>query len=210
LRGYQNEEGKMKRILLPLAVVMLLALAVPAFAEWELGLGFTPAQNQSSTDPNALQGIVNFHVGYAWNILYFSWDSFAMPDYWVYNATSYVDPTTGWYYPGSNVPGFLNMFDVGVRLVLRPIIFYAELGPNVLYLYGGQFYRDPNGGSGVGVNGRIGAGVKFGWWGINLSGTQVFASWNDMRGAFDQLFNHGNSSYLTDGSMISLNFALYF
>ena len=102
------------------------------------------------------------------------------------------------------------MFDVGIKLVLKPIIFYAEVGPNVLYLYGGQFYRDPLGGNGVGVNGRIGAGVKFGWWGINLSGTQVFASWNDMRGAFDQLFNHGNSSYLTDGSMISLNFALYF
>lgn len=27
----------MKKILLPLAAVMLLAMAVPAFAEWELG-----------------------------------------------------------------------------------------------------------------------------------------------------------------------------
>jgi hypothetical protein len=200
----------MKRILLPLAVIVLLAMTVPAFAEWELGLGFTPAQNQSSTDPNALQGIMNFHVGYAWSILYVSWDAFAMPDYWVYNATTFIDPNTGWYYPGADVPGFLNMFDVGVRIVLKPFIFYAEAGPNILYLYGGQFYKDPLGGSGVGVNGRIGVGLKFGWWGVNLSGTQVFASWHDFTGAFDQLFRYGNSRYLTDGSMIGLNFALYF
>jgi hypothetical protein len=133
-----------------------------------------------------------------------------MPDYWVYNATTFIDPNTGWYYPGANVPGFLNLFDVGLRFVLKPIIGYVEIGTNRLYLYGGQIDRDPLGGSGVGVNLRGGIGVKFGWWGINLSGTQVFASWNDMRGAFDQWFKYGNTRYLTDGSMLGLNFAFYF
>jgi hypothetical protein len=199
----------MKRILLPLAVIALLALSVPAFAEWELGLGFTPAQNQYATD-KPLEGVINFHVGYSWTILYLSWDAFAMPDYWVYQATSYVDPVSGWYYPGYYTPGFLNLMDVGVKFVIKPFIAYAEVGTNFLYLYGGKFYSDPNGGSGMGVNLRAGVGVKFGWWGINLSGTQVFASWNDMRGAFNQAFGHGDWSYIADGSMVGLNFALYF
>ncbi len=200
----------MKKILLPLAAVMLLAMAVPAFAEWELGLGFTPSQNSNSTDPGAVNGILNFHIGYAWSILYFSWDAFAMPDYWVYNATSYIDPVSGYYYPGADLPGFLNMFDIGLRFVIRPVLLYAELGTNLLYIYGGEIYKDPQGNSGVGVNGRIGAGVKFGWWGVNLSGTQVFATWTDFRAALDQTFYHGNTKELTDGSVISLNFAIYF
>ena len=200
----------MKKLLLPLAAVMLLALAVPAFADWELGMGITPAQNKQSTDPNAVDGILNFHVAYAMWILYFAWDAYAMPDYWVYNATTYTDPTSGYYYPGADVPGFLNTFDIGIRLYLRPIIFHAELGPNLLYLYGGQIYKTPDGSAGVGVNGRVAAGVRFGFWGVNLAFTQVFASFADMRGAFDQAFNHGNTAALTDGSVLSLNFALYF
>ena len=79
----------MKRILLPLAAVLLLAMAVPAFADWELGMGWTPSRDIVDST------IVNFHVAYAWSILYFSWDAYAMPDYWVYNATTYTDPWTG-------------------------------------------------------------------------------------------------------------------
>ena len=41
-----------------------------------------------------------------------------MPDYWVSNMTNSE------YY----APGFLNLFDVGVRLVLRPVLVYAEVG----------------------------------------------------------------------------------
>jgi len=200
----------MKKLLLPLAAILLLALAVPAFADWELGMGITPAQNKTSTDPNAVDGIINFHVGYALWILYFAWDAYAMPDYWVYNATSYTDPTNGYFYPGSDVPGFLNTFDVGVRLYLRPILVYGTIGTNLLYEYGGTIYKDPNGNPGVGVNARLGAGVRFGFWGVNISGTQVFATWNDMRGAFDQAFHHNNLGALTDGSVLSLNVALYF
>ena len=201
----------MKKLIVPLAVIALLALAVPAaFAEWELGVGFSPAQNQASTDPSAYDGILNFHVGYSWSILYFSWDAFAMPDYWVFNATTYIDPANGYYYPGFDVPGFLNLFDVGIKLVIKPIIGYAEIGTNLLYLYGGQIYKDPSGSLGVGINGRLGVGVKFGFWGVNISGTQVFASWTDLRAALDQAFHHGNTRELTDGSVLSLNFALYF
>ena len=37
----------MKKLLLPLAAILLLALAVPAFADWELGMGITPSQNST-------------------------------------------------------------------------------------------------------------------------------------------------------------------
>lgn len=200
----------MKKLLVPLAAILLLALAVPAFADWELGLGISPSQNSTSTDPGQVNSIINFHVAYAMSFLYFSWDAYAMPAYWVYNATTYIDPANGYIYPGADVPGFLNTFDVGVRFFLRPVIFYGELGTNLLYLYGGRIYKDPYGHPGVGVNARIGAGVRFGFWGVNLSGTQVFTTWSDMSGAFNQAFRTGNTSYLTDGSVLTLNFVLYF
>ncbi|HVP17571.1 MAG TPA: hypothetical protein VMU36_01145 [Spirochaetia bacterium] len=185
----------MKKILLPLAAILLLALAVPAFAErgeWELGLSWTPSRNSSNiADPNAVNSILGFHVGYAYSILYFSWDAFAMPDYWVWNATGYY------------APGFLNLFDVGVRFVLRPVLAYGTIGFNHLYIYDSTDYGN------VGVNARAGIGVKFGWWGVNFSGTQVFANWNDLSAAFSDA-SRGNWSTLTDGSSVSFNVAIYF
>ena len=66
------------------------------------------------------------------------------------------------------------MFDVGLKIVLRPFIAYAEVGTNSSISAAGHTYDH------VGVNARLGAGVKFGFWGINLSGTQVFASTRDL------------------------------
>ena len=146
---------------------------------------------------------MSFHVGYAWHILYFSWDAFAMPDYWVYNATTYTEPYTGTTTVGYYAPGFLNLFDVGLRFVLRPVLGYVEVGAKNLYVYGGEDVGN------IGVNARAGVGLKFGWWGINVSGTQVFSSWGDLSAAFSDAA-HGNWSTLTDGSMVSLNFAIYF
>jgi hypothetical protein len=187
----------MKKILLPLAAVLLLSMAVPAFAygprgEWELGLSWTPSKDANNvTDPNAVNSILGFHVGYAWSVLYFSWDAYAMPDYWVSNMTGYY------------APGFLNLFDVGLRFVIRPILAYAEVGGNNLFIYGSQDYGN------IGVNARVGVGLKFGWWGINVSGTQVFGNWDDLSAAFSDAAR-GDWSTLTDGSTASLNFAIYF
>jgi len=194
----------MKKLLLPLAAVMLLALAVPAFADWEFGIGFTPTQNHNSTSAGDVNGIINFHIAYAWSILYFAWDAYAMPDYWIYNATSYTDPTTGTFYPGADETGFLNTFDVGLRIILRPVVLYAEIGGNMLYLYDGSIYDN-----GVGVNARAGVGFRFGFWGLNLSGTQVFSSWDDLRFAVAQAIR-GSTADLTAGSELTLNFVLYF
>jgi hypothetical protein len=163
----------------------------------------TPGSVANPPDPSNVDPILNFHVGWSWTILYLSWDAYAMPDYWVYNNTTYVDPNSGYTVQGYYVPGFLNLFDAGLRIVLRPFIVYAEVGGNYLYLRGGQTY------SNVGVNARLGAGLKFGFWGINLSGTQVFASFADMNAAFHQAA-HGNWSDLTQGMVPTLNFTIYF
>ena len=198
----------MKKLLVPLAVIALLALAVPsAFAvpsEWELGVGWSPASDPQSAERGAVDSLINFHVGYSWNILYLSWDAYALPDYMVYNLTSYVDANNGYFYPGYFVPGFMNLFDVGLKFYLRPVLGYVEVGTNALYLYGGQMYN-----GGLGVNARLGIGFKFGWWGINLSGTDVFASWGDLGYAFGQMFN-GNFGPIGDGALLTINFAIYF
>jgi hypothetical protein len=195
----------MKKLLVPLAVIALLALAVPsAFAEWELGLGWSPSTNSDSADRASVDSLVSYHVGYSWNILYASWDAYALPDYMVYNVTSYVDPNSGYFIPGYYVPGFMNLFDVGLKFYVRPVLGYVEVGTNALYLYGGSMFK-----GGLGVNARLGIGLKFGWWGINLSGTDVFASWSDLGYAFGQAFG-GNFGPLGDGALLTLNFALYF
>jgi hypothetical protein len=116
-----------------------------------------------------------------------------MPDYWVNSVTN----------GDENVPGLLNLFDIGAKIVLKPFLLYAEIGPNLLYLQGGA--------SGdMGVNVRFGAGLKFKHWGVNLSGTQVFANMNDVSEAFHNGFENGNWSGLTEGMIPTLNFVIYF
>jgi len=201
----------MKKLLAPLAVLLLLALAVPAaFAEVELGMSWTPFNNPNApaTDPSKNDSITGFHVAYSWFILYGSWDALAMPAFWVEQATSYVDPVTETYYPGFGVPGFLNLYDVGVRFYLRPLIVYAEAGINSLYVYGGQTFDR------VGANLRLGAGARFGFWGLNLSGTAVFASTEDLGAVLKALGAEQTRSWavkqISDGLVPSLNLTFYF
>ncbi len=180
----------MKKLLVPLAGIILLGLAAPgAFSEGELGFGLTPG-GVGGSGANSLV-IPSFHVGWSWYLLYLSWDAYAMPDAWTYD------------YVGTFVPSFLNTFDVGLKLVLKPFIVYAQTGPNLLYLRGGQMD------SSVGVNIRLGAGLKFRRWGINVSATELFSSWDDLGSSMGQTL-HGDWSSLADGMAPALNFTLYF
>ncbi len=166
----------MKKILVPLAVIMLLALATPAFAEWELGLSWTPtSQGTVNGASSGLDSILGFHVGYAFlGIGYASWDAFALPNFMVWNLT-------GLYY----VPGFLNMWDAGLRLVIGPVLGFATLGVNNLYVYQvGLMGLD-----GIGANIRLGLGAKFGWWGVTLSGMNVYSSFGRAASTIGGLFS---------------------
>jgi len=201
----------MKKILLPLAAVVLLALAAPAFAEIELGISWT-----QSTDTNVQMvgqtqvsdTILGFHVAYGWFILYGAWDSLALPGYMIEALTSYVDPLTGEPIAGFRVPGFLNLYDVGIRLVLQPLVVSATIGTNSLYLYGGKRFDK------MGANFRLGAGLKFGWWGLSISGTSVFGSMDDLTAVLAGLGSTEKRSWaleqLTGGLVPSLDLTFYF
>jgi hypothetical protein len=172
----------MKKLLIPLAVLVLLALATPAFAEWELGMSWTPVSQTVYGNQTELDSIVGYHVAYSWSILYLSWDAFALPNFMVENWTGYWDGASQRYVSGYYAPGFLNLFDVGIKLNLKPLVAFAEVGTNCLYVY--QEGMLPGG---FGANLRVGAGVKFGWIGVSLTGTSVFASWQDLTATLDAL-----------------------
>jgi hypothetical protein len=198
----------MKKLLVPLAVMLLLALAPAAFAELELGMSWTPINDPNALTDNAMQNIPGFHVGYGWFILYGSWDSLAMPAFWVEQAAAYTDPTNGAVTPGPSVPAFLNLYDVGVRLTLQPLEVYATVGTNNL-----KVYNDTTN-YGFGANIRLGAGLKFGFWGVNISGTNVYGSVDDMVAVLKALGADKTRDWalkqITDGLVPSLNLTFYF
>jgi hypothetical protein len=172
----------MKKLLVPLAVLLLLAMAVPAaFAEVELGISATPTPGGPS-NAGGYDTITGFHVGYAWGILYGSWDSLAMPATLISNMTGYWDNVNNVYVSGPYAPGFLNLYDVGLRIVLQPFVIYTELGANTIYVY-----KNLGGGGNFGANLRLGAGLRFGFWGVNVSGTAVFGSFQILTDTLKQL-----------------------
>lgn len=190
----------MKKLLLPLAAVLLLAMAAPAaFADngLELGLSWTSTSflngQASSSD-----SILGFHAAYDWFILTGSVDSLAL------NSAT-MESLTGWY-----VPGFINYFDAGVKFKLRPFELAAEVGTNYVYFYKGL--GDPNGS--WGANLRLAGGLNFGFWGIGLNGTSTFASFDILKstimGLFDSSTRTRAISALTDGLIPAVYVTFYF
>ena len=155
--------------------VALIGCAIPAFAEWELGVSWTPVPNALTDGNSRIDSMTGYHVGYASSIVYGSWDILVVPEFLVEDWTQYYDVETGIYHPGCYDSGYLHLFDAGIRLVARPFIGFAEAGINSLFVHGEGFIP-----GGFGANLRLGLGVKFGWWGVTLSGTSVFTSWRDL------------------------------
>jgi hypothetical protein len=150
--------------------------------------------------------VTGFHVGYNWGVLYLSWEALAMPAGFVSSQTGYWDGDV--YYAGPYAPGFLNLYDVGLLITLRPFILYAEVGTNNLYVYhnlaGGTF----------GANLRLGAGLRFGFWGVNLSGTAVFGDFKTLTDTLTKLASPETSneaiSAITERLVPSINLTFYF
>ncbi len=173
---------------------------------WEVGISETP-----NADPqtNTWDALVGFHFAYAWNILYFSWDSIAVPDYMVQAWTGgYVD-SSGNYVIGYSAPGFLNLWDVGLRLILGPVVGDAEVGVNNLYVYQQGLLA-----GGLGANLRLGAGMKFGFWGFSLAVTSLYESWNDLTYTIGGLFSSDTQesswSRIAQSLVPSLQLSFYF
>lgn len=184
----------MKKLTLILVAGLLLFGASSAFAEeFELGIGLTPIQNP----PNLGEGeklpiYPSFHFGYSWwAIFYTSWDAQVLPPHIVESMTQ--DFVNGEPVAGSFYPGYLNFFDVGLRLSIGPVVALAETGLNHLYVFGsGDKVDDPKveRGSGFkGTNLRVGAGMKFNdTWGALLTGTAFFRDFQQVGTTLSALF----------------------
>ncbi|MBN1686273.1 MAG: hypothetical protein JW852_06435 [Spirochaetales bacterium] len=182
--------------------LLLIFVSAPVFSgEIELGLSWTPIADDSVSAEEDRDAIRGFHIGYVlWNFVYFSWDALVMPP-------SIIEGWTGYYRPG-----FLNMYDAGIRFYLKPFLLYSELGMNNVYVYNqGSSQALSNN---FGANLRLGAGLKWDWIGVNISGTAVFHSFSSMTGTLAELTNEDSRDRALEKIRKSLvpsfNLALYF
>jgi hypothetical protein len=183
-----------------------MLVATPAFAEVELGLSWTPvpadSEDKNAAEDEELESMMGFHVGYGfWGIFYGSWDALVMP------------PRTIEGFTGFERPGFLNLFNAGIRLSLGPVIAYVTAGINNLYVYRQAELGQID--SSVGANLRLGAGARFDWWGVNVSGTAVFDTFKDLTQtvaaiAGDELKRQTALDKIVNGLIPSLNVTFYF
>lgn len=192
----------MRKTVLAVAVVMLVMIAAPAFSnELELGLSWTPVPGNEDYGEESYDSITGFHIGYVMlNFLYGSWDALVMPP-------SIISEWTGLYRPG-----FLNLWDFGVRFQIRPVIASAALGLNNIYVHRqGDIQSLENN---FGANLRIAAGLRFDWWGIGLTGTAVFPSFDFMidtlRGLFPESTRQFALQNIGDALVPSIALTLYF
>jgi hypothetical protein len=189
----------MRKIIAPILAVVFLGFALPAFAEWELGVSWTPVPNALIAGPLQIDSLHGFHAAYATSLFYASWDALSLPGSMVQDMTSYNDTATGITYPGYFAPGFLNLYDIGIRLALRPMVGFAEVGVNNLFVE--DIGCAPGG---FGANLRLGLGVKFDWWGITLTGTSVFATWRELAATVEALGASGTRPSAIDAIQASL------
>jgi hypothetical protein len=177
----------------------MIGCAIPAFAGWELGVSWTPVPNALTDGDSRIDSMTGYHIGYADSIFYGSWDVLVVPEFLVEDWTGYYEAETGLYRPGCNESGYLNLFDVGIRLSARPFIGFAEAGINSLFVHGEGFIP-----GGFGANLRLGLGLKFGWWGITLSGTSVFTSWQDLADTVQAIGSQETRPWALDAIQSSL------
>ena len=120
--------------------------AAPLWAgELELGVSLFPIDwgdepNEGTWITEEEESFINdwlfgFHVGYGWTLFYASWDSYVLPPHVIQDMTTLVvdnDIVREGFYR----PGFVNFFDVGLRLTLFDMLVgFATLGVNSLYSY---------------------------------------------------------------------------
>ena len=173
-----------------IAVLMLLFFGTwAAQAEIELGVGLAPPVAEVPSDASGgffsdSTKVLHAGLSFAW-LFYASYDGLILPPYAVSQMTSTVDTGTGSYTPGYFRPGFLNTFDVGFRPRIGNVMILAAVGVNTMYIWHQD--QDQLTVPEVGVNLRLGAGLRFGILGIMLSGTTVFADFNELGNTLDGL-----------------------
>ncbi len=172
----------MKRKSIVVGAVLFLSLVPPAFAELELGMSLFPTSEGSvaATPVNDLDWMVGFHVGYNFlSVGYVSWDAISLPNYMTQNLTGSYD-----------LPSFLNLFDAGLRLSVGPLLAYGEVGLSSLWIY--DVGLAPVGETGVNV--RAGLGMRFDWWGVVVSATDVYPTFANLSSAGSGLLGESSGA----------------
>lgn len=183
-----------------LVIAMLVLLGVGAWAELEFGFGIAPPLGE--VPENAVSGgflgdsTQVMHAGYSFLWLFYaSYDGLILPPYSVSQMTGSIDTSTGDWSPGYYRPGFLNTFNVGIRPRIGPVTLIATIGANSMYVY--KASEDGLEVPPVGVNLRIGAGLRLAKWiGITATGTSVFADFQELSSTLDAL--GGSDQFLKD------------
>jgi hypothetical protein len=203
----------MKKLWVLLTVFLLLTVSLPVFAELELGVGFSPPlgskdQNAGMSGNVVQDAMYSSHLGLSWWWLFYaSVDSYVMPPYTIQDLTTTVNETTGTVTPGYYRPGFLNLFDVGIRPELSSVILMLETGINYLYIWRSADVPDLANKSMLGVNLRGGVGYNFGFISAMVSGTVVFDNFQDVVTVFRNIA--GNNQFLRDQTLKGLLKSLY-
>lgn len=197
-----------------IALLMIAVLALPAFAKvgWEVGLSGTPIPNRQGGDAEALFG---FHFGLSpWAILYASWDSLVLPPSMVSGMTGEYDEEKKTNVGGYYRPGFLNLFDAGLRLIIGPVVAHVEMGVNQIHVYDPTTSIGVANAGGFGANLRLALGLKFNWWGVSVSGTYVAPTMKDLVDTLKGLAAESTRKWALDeianGLVPSLMVMLYF
>jgi hypothetical protein len=202
----------MKRKILIFMALAGLLLATPVFAEWEFGVGITPIQAEEGVETSSFldQMMISGHVGYSFMWLFYgSIDSIILPPMVTQDLSSTTEKE-GYYRPG-----YLNLFDVGVRPRIGPILAFVEVGASSLYVYKQEEIPDyePT----VGFNARAGVGLVLKEkWGVTASGTVNFQELEVMTSTFEDLFNGTTyqqeqaTETLMEKLIPTLTFNLYF
>ena len=151
---------------------------------FELGLSVLPYTLIDKNDTTAFKDVDEWvyggHFGWSPSVLYFSWDAFYLPESIIYDITTKIDEET--ITPGiSDKAGLINFFDVGVRFILfKSMVISAQAGLNYLYIFNQNELESDEKPLGLGTNLKLGIGLKLKNFGFTVSGTLIFASFEDM------------------------------
>jgi hypothetical protein len=189
----------MRKLTPVLAACALLSFAIPAFADFDLGISGSPPDRLPTTQPLAdEEWIRGLHAGAGFNVLYLSWDALALP------SAAVADFTAGAYC----VPAFLNLWDVGINVPVGPLFGFLEAGASRLYVYQQGLVDQPRG-----ANTRVGAGLRLHWIGVSVSATTLFDSFGDLGSTFRDLASVDRPAAwqrIKDRTFPSLMLSLYF
>jgi hypothetical protein len=178
----------------------VLALGT-AFADIEIGVGVAPPLSErpagATDNPGPLGDImVEFHGGFSfWWLFYASADAYVLPPFVVRQMTTAIDTSSGFVKDGQYRPGFLTLFDVGIRPKIGPIALSATAGVNSLYIYKEKDLPKDAYKPELGVNLRLGLYVFLNrFMAVTASGTTVFPSFSSLVSTMKAI--GGSDSYL--------------